>query len=220
MISNSGKFFINWRKFRVWRRKHGYLIKVFFAAVLFGGLLGYLFLVPHTVVAPDLEPTVKVTPSPEPTPKWIKTKNGGEYREDICEQFEYFEVSVNGEKEVICPKPTEKPINFVPTTSPNAPQRPVSGKATYYSVAGCIGCDDNRVMANGERLDDAALTVAYNHAPLNSWLTVTNAGTGQSVRAKVTDRGGFEKYGKIIDLSVATKNAIGCGHVCEVALAF
>lgn len=222
MISNTGKFFINWRKFRVWRRKHAFLVKPFIVAIIAGAILGYLFLVPHKVVAPDmkLEPTVKVTPSPEPTPKWIKTKNGGEYREDICDQFEFFEVSINGEKEQICPPPTEKPQIPEATTSPNAPQAPVSGKATYYSVAGCIGCDDNRIMANGERLDDTRATLAYNHAPLNTWVTVKNIGTGQTVRALITDRGGFERLGKIADLSVATKEAIGCGDICNIKLIF
>jgi len=117
----------------------------------------------------------------------------------------------------ITPTPEITP-KVVPTTSPNAPQKPVSGKASYYSVAGCLGCSPDRTMANGQRLDDTALTVAYNHAPLNSYLTVTNNRTGQSVRAKVTDRGGFERHGKIIDLSVATKNAIGCGDVCGVKI--
>jgi rare lipoprotein A len=71
-------------------------------------------------------------------------------------------------------------------------------------------------MANGETLNDEALTVAFNRAPLNSYVTITNDKTGRSVRAKVTDTGGFERHGKIIDLTIATRDAIGCGDVCRV----
>jgi rare lipoprotein A len=74
-------------------------------------------------------------------------------------------------------------------------------------------------MANGDRLDDNKMTVAYNRAPLNSHLTITNIRTGQTVTAKVTDRGGHENHGKIIDLSLATKNALGCGDICRVEIA-
>jgi len=92
----------------------------------------------------------------------------------------------------------------------------VTGKASYYSREGCLGCSPTMTMANGEPLDDSRLTVAYNDAPLNSYLTITNIKTGQSVVAKVTDTGGFKRHGKIIDLTIATRDAIGCGHVCDV----
>lgn len=92
------------------------------------------------------------------------------------------------------------------------------GLASYYSIAGCLGCNPNFIMANGQRLDDSKLTVAYNHAPLNSYIGVINRDNNEYVIAKVTDRGGFERHGKIIDLSVATKNAIHCKSTCRVRL--
>lgn len=92
------------------------------------------------------------------------------------------------------------------------------GKASYYSREGCLGCSATLTMANGEPLDDSKLTVAYNHAPLNSYISITNVLTGKQVRAKVTDRGGFERHGKIVDLSVATKDALGCGSTCSVRI--
>lgn len=107
-----------------------------------------------------------------------------------------------------------------PTTAPKAPQRPTKGKASYYSVEGCIGCSPNRTMANGQRLDDSRVTLAYNHAPLNTWVVITNVGTGDTIKAQITDRGGFERHGKIADLSVATKEAIGCGDVCQIIIEF
>jgi len=116
---------------------------------------------------------------------------------------------------VVTPSPTPEPTKSpeVEVISAN-----LTGLASYYSIDGCIGCNENRTMANGERLDDSKLTVAFNRAPLNSFIKITNVKTGAQVTAKVTDRGGFERHGKIVDLSVATKNALGCGDVCQVEI--
>lgn len=115
------------------------------------------------------------------------------------------------------PTPTQ-----TPTETPKRPQTPVSdptsGKASYYSINGCIGCNPDRIMANGERLDDNRMTVAYNHAPMNTKVIITNTKNGKTVVATVTDTGGFERHGKIADLSVATKNALGCGDVCNITI--
>jgi len=92
------------------------------------------------------------------------------------------------------------------------------GLASYYSIAGCLGCSPDLTMANGERLDDSKITVAYNHAPLNSYIGIINLDNHKWTIAKVTDRGGFERHGKIIDLSVATKDALGCKSTCRVEL--
>lgn len=106
------------------------------------------------------------------------------------------------------PTPTATPAPVIETSS--------IGMASYYSRAGCLGCSESLTMANGEPLDDSKLTVAYNRAKLNTYVKITNISSGLVVDAKVTDRGGFERHGKIIDLSVATKNALGCGDVCRV----
>ena len=90
------------------------------------------------------------------------------------------------------------------------------GIASFYSRAGCLGCSKTLTMANGQVLDDSGLTVAFNRAPKNTFVVVTNLKTGQSIQARVTDRGGFEKLGRIIDLTIATRDAIGCGHLCKV----
>lgn len=109
---------------------------------------------------------------------------------------------------------------IVPTSTPIVTPTPnyhvQIGLASYYSRAGCIGCSADRIMRNGEPLDDTRLTVAYNDAPINSFVKVTNLKTGASVRAKVTDTGGFKRHNKIIDLTPATRDAIGCGSECEV----
>lgn len=123
----------------------------------------------------------------------------------------------------IAPTPTEKPI---PSASPIPTELPKpkfqgtkhTGLASYYSRSGCIGCHPNFIMANGQPLDDSKHTVAFNRAPLGTMVKVTNVKTGSEVVAEVTDTGGFEKLKvpKIIDLSVATKNAIGCSDICQV----
>lgn len=92
---------------------------------------------------------------------------------------------------------------------PARPMNTITGLASYYSRSGCLGCSKTLTMANGEPLDDSKLTVAYNRAPLNSFIKITNVKNGAIVTAKITDRGGFERHGKIVDLSVATKNALG-----------
>lgn len=73
-------------------------------------------------------------------------------------------------------------------------------------------------MANGRPLNDHALTVAYNRAPLGSFIEVRNPRSGKSVVAEVTDRGGFESLGRIVDLTLAVKNAIDCGSLCQVQI--
>jgi rare lipoprotein A (peptidoglycan hydrolase) len=83
------------------------------------------------------------------------------------------------------------------------------GKVSHYSRAGCIGCDPNFIMANGQPLDDNAFTIAFNHAKMNSRARVTNLDNGKSVIVDVTDTGGFEQYDRIADLTIAVGNAIG-----------
>ena len=90
------------------------------------------------------------------------------------------------------------------------------GIASYYSIAGCLGCNPNFTMANGQRFDDTKMTVAYNEAPLNSYIGIINLDNLKWVIVPVTDRGGFEKLGRIADLSLATKEALGCSSLCRI----
>lgn len=113
-------------------------------------------------------------------------------------------------------QPTATPI---PTKTPIKQGNVInSGNASYYSIDGCLGCNPGRIMANGEKLDDGRLTLAYNHLPMNTVVTIRNTVTGATVRATVTDTGGFERHGKIADLSVATRDALGCGSTCPIAI--
>lgn len=82
------------------------------------------------------------------------------------------------------------------------------GKASYYSKDGCVGCNANQIMANGEVFNENDYTLAFNKLPLNTLVRVTNTETGIRAIARVTDRGGFEKYGRIADLSKALAEEI------------
>src|SRR3990167_7193183 len=118
----------------------------------------------------------------------------------------------------ITPEIAEDMSTSVPTTAQDAPQRPEIGRASYYSVAGCLGCRTDRLMANGQRLDDSTPTVAYNYLPLNTKIKIVNTDNGKTIIVPVTDRGGFERHGKIADLSLATKNILQCDDICNIKI--
>ena len=64
------------------------------------------------------------------------------------------------------------------------------------------------VMANGQKYDENKYTCASNDYPFGTILKVTNTQTDKSVDVMVTDRGGFKKYGRNIDLSKAAFSKI------------
>lgn len=118
--------------------------------------------------------------------------------------------------EVVSPISEVGMVTPTPTPTVNVTTVTHTGIASYYSRSGCLGCSPTMTMANGEPLDDNRLTVAYNRAPLNHFVIVTNTTNGKSVRAKISDTGGFERHGRIIDLTIATRDAIGCSNLCQV----
>lgn len=90
------------------------------------------------------------------------------------------------------------------------------GTASYYSVAGCVGCREDLLMANGQKFDEDAMTLAFNWLPLNTEVLVRNVSNGAEIKATVTDTGGFNELGRIADLSKGLKEALGCNDLCEV----
>ena len=68
------------------------------------------------------------------------------------------------------------------------------GKASFYAEA-----HHGKTMANGQPFNMHAMTAASNSLPLGSKARVTYG--KRPVVVTITDRGGFGKYGRIIDLS-------------------
>lgn len=113
---------------------------------------------------------------------------------------------VNSQVEIVSPivNPTPTPTT-IPTTKPKSQ---FVGKASIYSRNGCLGCSENMIMANGQPLDDNALTVAFNDAPLGTIVKITNTHNGNEVTARVTDTGGFKRHGRIVDVTPAVAHTL------------
>lgn len=71
-----------------------------------------------------------------------------------------------------------------------------AGTASWYG-----GSFHGKKTASGEVFNQHALTAASNSHALGSLLKVTNPANGKSVVVRVTDTGGFDKYGRTLDLS-------------------
>lgn len=87
-----------------------------------------------------------------------------------------------------------------------------TGKVSYYSHDGCLGCSANQTMANGKPFEEMAMTMAFNWLPLNTEVKITNLDNGKSTFATVTDRHGAynEKYGwRMADLSKGLAEYLG-----------
>lgn len=103
----------------------------------------------------------------------------------------------------------------------------LQGEASIYSIDGCLGCDPDRIMANGEKLDDTRATIALPchweskrcrlDFGLNTTVQIVNVATGRGVVAQVTDTFGGIK-GRVADLSLATAATIGCNGLCQVMI--
>lgn len=70
------------------------------------------------------------------------------------------------------------------------------GKASFYAEQ-----HHGRKTASGEVFNMNSMTAASNIHPLGTKLRVTNVKNNKSVIVKVNDRGGFSKYGRLLDLS-------------------
>lgn len=97
------------------------------------------------------------------------------------------------------PEPTSDGSDYRPTGNS------IIGKVSYYSRAGCIGCSENLITASGEPLDDAKFTLAVvpGQYEMGQMVLVTNLSNSRQTLAKVNDTGGFAKYNRVADLSLA-----------------
>jgi len=118
------------------------------------------------------------------------------------------------------PTPTKPKVvatSKIPKATINTSQKPIlvlQGEASFYSQDDCLGCNAQRIMANGQVLNDNALTMAIGADKKNlvgRVAKVTNLETGKSIVVTITDTGGFylQRYGyRVADLTIATKQAI------------
>ncbi|MCI6152443.1 septal ring lytic transglycosylase RlpA family protein [Fusobacterium perfoetens] len=60
---------------------------------------------------------------------------------------------------------------------------------------------EGKLTASGYIFDSKQYTCASNKYPFGTVLKITNKENNKSVKVVVTDRGGFEKYGRTLDLS-------------------
>src|SRR5262249_26212652 len=74
-----------------------------------------------------------------------------------------------------------------------------TGRASWHSRAS--------TTANGEKMNDAALTAAHNFLPFGTKVLIENIVNGHSVVVRINDRGPFVA-GRIIDLSKAAAEAL------------
>ena len=89
-----------------------------------------------------------------------------------------------------------------------------TGTASWYGLND--GFHGKR-MANGERFNTYALTMAHRTLPFGTKVRITNLNNNKSVLVTVKDRGPYS-HGRIADLSYAAKNAIGMGGTAPVSL--
>ena len=74
------------------------------------------------------------------------------------------------------------------------------GKVSYYTERDNWLNGHNKT-ANGEIYNENALTCASNKHRMGTLLRVENLKNNKVVICRVNDRGGFHKYGRVIDLS-------------------
>lgn len=132
---------------------------------------------------------------------------------------------------IVTPTPIKKAEPKAEPKKQSSNPKVLKGFASHYNRAGCLGCDDKFIMANGKELIDADLTLALapevvnQYKLLNDNVRIKNVKTGAEAIVRVTDTGGFTKErcpsccmgnGCIADMTDGTRDAIGCRGICEV----
>ena len=88
----------------------------------------------------------------------------------------------------------------------------MSGIASIYDHTS--GAD----TANGERVQEDALTAAHPSLPFGTLVAVSNKRNGRTVTVRINDRGPFVR-GRVIDLMPAAAKALAFSGTTEVSLA-
>ncbi|MDD4242708.1 MAG: septal ring lytic transglycosylase RlpA family protein [Bacilli bacterium] len=75
-----------------------------------------------------------------------------------------------------------------------------------------------KLTKNGEIFDPQKLTAAHNTLPMGTRVKVTNLRNKMTVIVKINDTGGFAKYNRIIDLSLAAAKILGFTGLTKVKI--
>jgi rare lipoprotein A len=94
---------------------------------------------------------------------------------------------------------TDADLEYIETHKPVLSEE---GFATWYVAY------HGRRQADGDPMNNDAMTAANRTLPMGSLVVVTNLKTGQSGAMHITDRGPFIA-GRIVDLSIASAKAVG-----------
>lgn len=104
-------------------------------------------------------------------------------------------------------------LSIYASTAAELKSKKVIGKVSYYSHSGCLGCGEKQITASGEAFDENAMTLAvpveWKHIKMGTIVLVKNLDNGKQMTARVNDRGGFLKYGRVADLSKGLYEALG-----------
>ena len=97
----------------------------------------------------------------------------------------------------------------LPTEEKSPPTEPETVVCSFYGGEK-RGDFHGKKMANGKRFNKNDPTIAAsNELPLGTKIQVTNVENGKSAVLTVEDRGGFEKYGRSLDISQAAAKKLG-----------
>jgi len=83
--------------------------------------------------------------------------------------------------------------------------------------SGIASVYNDRLTANGEHMNPAAMTAAHRTLPFGSMVRVVNNRNGRSATVRINDRGPYVR-GRVIDLSPAAARVIGLDGLAPVSL--
>ena len=94
----------------------------------------------------------------------------------------------------------------------------IKGYVSHYSAdwGSCLGCNPHYdekgqlyyVTASGDRLDNSKYTIACNHFPIGTRVSLRNLSNNKSVGAVINDTGGFNSLNRIADLMPLVAQAL------------
>jgi rare lipoprotein A len=85
------------------------------------------------------------------------------------------------------------------------------------ALSGIASVYHDRITANGEHMNPAAMTAAHRTLQFGSRVTVVNHRNGRSATVRINDRGPYVR-GRVIDLSPGAARVLGVNGLAPVSL--